>query len=239
MKIVWNDQSIEWFHSASDYTDYNKHLAKLLLERIPNRGTLCDIGCGAGLIDLELAEHFQQITCVDIVPEAVASLQRDIETTGILNVTAVCADGAKLEGTWDTVMTLFHGGKGVFSSYFPYVKDRLIIVTHGLREERFGPNKERCTHCFNIGGVREELNALGVQYTMTEEELEYGQPFKNLEDARRFVEAYTDEPEISKIEQYLETYLTKTEDERYPYYLPKKKKFGIFVIRRDENESIS
>ena len=50
MRIVWNGRSWRWFESASAYTQYSHQMAELLLERIPQRGTLCDIGCGAALI---------------------------------------------------------------------------------------------------------------------------------------------------------------------------------------------
>ena len=55
MKIVWNEQSVQWFRRASDYTGYSRNLAKLLLEDLPQGGTLCDMGCGSALVDFELA----------------------------------------------------------------------------------------------------------------------------------------------------------------------------------------
>ena len=40
------------------------------------------------------------------------------------------------------------------------------------------------------------------------------------------------------LEVYLEEKLEKTGDEKWPYYLPNMKDFGLFIIRRDENEKL-
>ena len=66
--------------------------------------------------------------------------------------------------------------------------------------------------------------------------LEYGQPFVALEDARTFVRAYTRPMSDEILEAYLAEKLEKTGDEKWPYYLPNQKEFGLFVIGRDENE---
>lgn len=35
MKIVWNEQSFNWFSRASEYTGYNRALADILLKHLP------------------------------------------------------------------------------------------------------------------------------------------------------------------------------------------------------------
>lgn len=238
MRIIWNEQSIRWFHNASEYTDYNKKLAELLLDQIPCRKTLCDLGCGAGLIDFELAPYFEHITCVDISREAAQSVEAHAACLGINNISACCMDADKLRGEWDTVLALFHGGTEIFSRYFHLAGDRLILATHGDKKGNFGPEKHKVDKCFDVSGVKARLDALGVRYSLREITLEYGQPFTDLPDAEAFVRAYSTPMNKSELDSYLAQRLEKTGNEKFPYYLPNQKKIGTFLIRRDENENI-
>ena len=235
MKIVWNEQSVRWFHNASEYTRYHENLAKILLEHIPCRETLCDMGCGAGMIDFELAPYIGQITCVDISQEAVQSVAETAKQRGIHNITAVCADGGSMKQQWDTVIALYHGGTDAISTYFPMVKDRLILVTHGEALGNFGPKGHKVRKCFDSMGFKERMDELGVQYELNYTALEYGQPFQDRSEAEAFVTAYTMPMGPEDMEKYLAAHLVETGDEKYPLYIPNQKKMGIFIIRRDEN----
>lgn len=235
MRIVWNEKSVRWFDNASEYTGYNRKLAQILLECIPDRNTLCDLGCGAGLIDFELAPYIKEITCVDISGEAIRSVEQRIKRCGASNISARCTDASLLEGMWETVLALFYGGEEVFSKHFHLAKDQLILAVHGTLKGSFGPEGRRTMKCFDTNGVRAHLDSLGVNYHLQELELEYGQPFTDLKDAEEFVSAYALPMEKEELEAYLMENLVQTNDERFPYYLPKKRSMGLFVIRRDEN----
>ena len=238
MMIVWNDSSIRWFQNASEYTGYNEKLAQILLEHIPNRNTLCDMGCGAALIDFELAKYISRISCIDISTEAIDFVQRQIREQNLGNISAKCMDGSKAEGEWETVMALFHGGESVFSDYFHMAKDQLILVTHGSFKGGFGPKGKQARRCFNTDMLRTQLDGMGVKYHLQEFELEYGQPFTDMDDAKEFVKAYSMPMSEDELGKYLSEKLEKTDDPRFPYYLPKKKDIGMFVIRRNENEKL-
>lgn len=237
MKIVWNEQSIRWFHNASEYTGYNKKLAEILFRHISRGGSLCDIGCGAGLIDFELAPHLAQITCVDISPEAIDAVERHARRLGLSNISTLCMDASGLEGKWDTVMALFHGGEDVISKYFHLAKEQLILGAHGTLKGNFGPDGHKVTKCFDVRGIQEYLDGQGIRYSLQELTLEYGQPLTDLSDAEAFVTAYSLPMEKSELDAYLRQRLEKTGDDKFPYYLPNKKKLGLFVIRRDENRN--
>lgn len=235
MVIVWNEQSVRWFRNASEYTGYNEKLARILLEHIPSRKTLCDMGCGAAQTDFELASYIEQITCIDISSVAIDAVARQIQEQDIANMSAHCMDAAKAEGEWETVLALFHGGGDVVEKYLPRAKDQLILVTHGSLAGGFGPEGRQTAKCFDAGGIRAYLDERGVKYHLQTEQLEFGQPFTDLDDARAFVKAYTRPMTDSELEAYLREKLEHTGKEKFPYYLPKKKNLGIFVIRRSEN----
>ena len=235
MMIVWNEKSIRWFRNASEYTGYNKNLARILLEHIPNRNSLCDMGCGAALIDFELANQIKRITCIDISQVVIDAVEQQAKEQSVTNITAQCMDASKVDGEWDTVLALFHGGADVVSKYLPHAKDRLILASHSSLKGSFGPEGRKVTKCFDTEGVRDYLDGRGISYYLREVELEYGQPFSDLRDAEEFVRAYTMPMEKEELDAYLRKYLEQTSDPQFPYYLPKKKRLGLFVIRRDEN----
>ena len=235
MKIVWNEQSIRWFHNASEYTGYHKRLAEILLRHISQGGSLCDIGCGAGLIDFELAPYLARLTCVDISPEAIGAVERHARRLGLNNISTLCMDASGLEGEWDTVMALFHGGENVISKYFHLAKEQLILAAHGTLQGNFAPDGRKVTKCFDVRGIQDYLDRQGIRYSLQQLTLEYGQPLTDLSDAEAFVTAYSLPMEKSELDAYLHRRLEKTGDDKFPYYLSNQKKLGLFVIRRDEN----
>lgn len=234
--IIWNEESDRWLQNASAYTGYNRELAKMLLEYLPTGGTLCDMGCGNGLVDFELAPYFRRITCVDISEEAVSAVSRRASELGVKNLTAVRADGETLEGTWDCVTALFHGGPEAFKWYFGKTGNTLLIAVHTNRTGELGPEQYRVRRCSDVASMVEYLNEKHIRYVLRETALEYGQPIKDLEEAKRFVQAYTLPMGADELTAYLNRNLRETGREDFPYYLPKKRRFGLFVIRRSENE---
>lgn len=232
MRIVWNERSVRWFQNASRCTGFHDWLAGALLERIPRRDTLCDVGCGAGLVDLILAPHFDRVTCVDRVPQAVEAVKQQAAALGLRNLTALCLEGERLTGRWQTVVALFHGGREALPHYFSLAEDQLILVTHGSASGSFGPAGRRDVKHIHTGLMAQWLEQLGLAYDLEEACREYGQPFSDLEDARDFLRAYAAPMEPEELEGYLRERLEKTGDPAFPYYLPNEKKLGIFTVRK-------
>lgn len=236
MRIVWDEQTVRWFHNASAYTGYDKKLAEFLLPYLPCRDTLCDIGCGAGLIDLELAPYIGQITCVDISPQAIDSLEARIRQHGLENISALCASADTLEGQWDTVMALFFGEYRHLTDYLSLAKDRLILAVHEEARGNFGPAGRKADKCSNVKSVQAFLENQGIRYQLVRTELEYGQPFADRAEAETFVKAYSTPMPQEELDAYLAKNLVRTGREDFPFYLPKRKKFGLFLIQRAENK---
>ena len=235
MRMVWNRQTVEWFRHASDYTGYNRALGEILRAHIPTGTTLCDVGCGAGLIDIELAAHCRHITCVDIDPCAVEAVAGEAARRGIANLAPLCRDGAELEGEWDTVLALFHGGNCCMQRYFPHARQRLMVAAYQQLRGSFGPAHRKREKHFGAARVQESLEEMGVAYTVEHHALEYGQPFGSWEEAQRFVAACCQPMEGWELDDYLRTHLQPTGRTDFPYYLPKTKEFSLFIIQREEN----
>lgn len=233
MKIVWNEQSIRWFRDADEFTGYNDRLAALICSHVSAPATLLDIGCGAGLLDLKLAPHFEKITCVDVNREAINAVRSGAAQTGIDNIEALCADAYRLQGSWDTVVAAFCGEETFFDAFFPLAVRELIFITHLNAEGNLGPHGKRVPHGFNSDVARSVLEAKRAKYHFESHTLEYGQPFKSMEAADVFLAAYTESMTKTERAAYLRSNLQTTGDPRFPFYLPKKKTLGLFVIPKN------
>ncbi|MBO4831546.1 MAG: class I SAM-dependent methyltransferase [Oscillospiraceae bacterium] len=236
MYIKWNNDSVRWFCDASEYTGFNRRLAELILDHIDSRDTLADLGCGAGLIDMELAPRIGHITCVDIDEYAVRSVTALAERCGIGNITAVCADAATIDGQWDTVLALFHGRIETFlSKYFDMARETFIAVVRG-NPLRIDQIPEEILHLYRtVEQTSEILDKLGMRYELIRGSLEYGQPFRSREDAELYARAYRKCRDGESMDACLARTLTQTEDPEFPLYMPYEKKFGMYIIKKADN----
>lgn len=239
MLIHWNEKTAAWFEAASEYTGFHEKLASLLLSTIPLWGSLVDLGCGVGLIDFALSAHFAEITCIDKSEEALLHLCEMAEARDIRNIRTQCADARTASGTWDAVLMVFFGRlEEDIRQYLSLCNDRVVAVVHKNAHFEPASGGARNTKCNTVENTAEGLTRLGVRFSVQEHSIEYGQPFSSRQDACDFVTAYKKHPQNSTIDEYLDARLIETGDARYPLYLPNMKHFGIFTIRREENENI-
>jgi SAM-dependent methyltransferase len=231
MPITWSEKTSRWFNDASEYTGYDKKLAQLLLERIDHRDSLCDLGCGLSFADMELSRYINQITCVDADGFAIEQTRRRARELKIDNITAFCGDARQFSGIFDTVMCLFHGNiEDYVQRYLRMARYKFIAAVHDDPDElvRTGINRSR-----KLTSLRETAASLeeqGLKYTMEKFSLEFGQPFINMDEARDFVIEYKKNEPGESADDFLSRNLTTVTEGRFPYYLPRQRKFGIFVI---------
>jgi len=239
MFFEWNEQTLRWLLDASEYTGYNKNLAKLLLKYLEPGETMCDMGCGMGLIDFELSPSLEHITCVDQVPFAVSFIEKESKRRGIDNITALCGDALEMQGEWDTVIALFHGTvETTCVPYFTKAKKQLIIVTHGENGGRTGPEGYRVRRCTGVNTVAAWLAENGFSYEFEEGMLEFGQPHRNFEDAVNYTRTFCQNPPEELLLKHVRENITETGRDDFPLYTPKTRKFGIFIIRKADNKSL-
>lgn len=111
MNFDWNPQTIQWYEDANAYSGFFRKVAGLIAPMLQGYATLCDIGCGLGLLDLELSSSIPQITCLDINENALAALRKNIEAGKIANIEPRLRDCENLEGEWDVICISFFGSK--------------------------------------------------------------------------------------------------------------------------------
>ena len=237
MLFDWDAQVAQRWREASAYTGYDRNLAALLLPLLAGCDTLCDIGCGLGLVDLELAPYFREITCVDISEDVLGQLRAQIAERGLKNIRTVCADGMGVPGQWDAVMALFHGEpEEIVPAYLQKATDRFLLVVHGSPYGTTGPKEYRIRKCCDTESTAAWLDANGYRYTLSTGELEFGQPHRSFEDAVAYTRTFSNGAPEEEIVRHVRETVTETGRSDYPLYTPKKRSFGVFLLRKDENE---
>ena len=240
MVFKWEEQTFDWFINASGYTGYDKGMANLLLPYLDGCKTLCDIGCGMAFADFEMAPYFDEITCVDISQNVIENVNKRIAEQNITNIKTICSDGLLLpdDSKWDAVISLFHGDVDLVGlRYLSYARKKIIFVVHNNEYGTTGPKKYRLRKCWDVNHTVEWLESEGLSYTFKKEELEFGQPHRNKEEAYSYFKAFTKDAPEDEMKEYVDSILVETGREDFPYYTQKTRHFGIFALDADKTRS--
>lgn len=233
MSKYWDCRRFGWYRDSDLYTHFSEHLRSILLPLLPTGGTLCDMGCGAALLDMELAGDFSAITCIDRSETAIHCVREELENRGIRNIEAICMDSARTEGKWDVVLAMNYGAEPEKIRHFlDLARDRVILVVRASNVSEIVSNHSRKLDCHDLITLPEVLDGEGFSYRSFPIELEHGQPFRSKEEAKKFARLYYGLVESEEIERFIRERLTETEDADFPFYLPKKKKLGVIEIMK-------
>ena len=163
MNFRWNDDTVRWYLAADEYTGYSEKLAALIAPMIRGFPTLCDVGCGLGLIDLHLSRHMEKITCVDVSRAAINALTMAAKGKKIGNIEPLLLDSANLDGTWDVILLSFFDSHNI-GAYLPRCRKLIAVVgtknkselfprsiqdvqkTYGMRNGRISDSKPPAVH---------------------------------------------------------------------------------------------
>lgn len=228
MNFDWNSNTIRWYQEANKYSSFFENLAALIAPRLEGYSTLCDIGCGLGLIDLELSKSINRITCIDINKAAIEALKKSIEGKNITNIEPRVMDSHDIEESWDIIHTSFFGSREL-ESFLPHCK-KLIAVVSKKNEAELYPDKYRRFHKMTAEEVEQELLHKGVDFSLKYVSLEFGQPLVSKEDAQNFVMTQAPGINAADLEEFLSLHLRETGELKYPFIIPRKKSMGIFEI---------
>jgi SAM-dependent methyltransferase len=254
MNEFWTSEKLENYKRASEYTAFHRRLAVLAEPYLNEKWTLADLGCGPGLLDFHLAPMVKHITAIDNDTRAIADLEARLDdvfqTNKYLSDQIEPLQGdvrALTDEAWDVVLLSFFGlDKALLDDVLPRARKRALLYTHG-RKEAFGaeplPEEEGK---FSVGDIEAYLGANHYAYKKNVLEMQFGQPFKTIEDIHAFLDQYGDGGrELSCIDLSREDALdddaikrmtdaeeriVKTDRFDYPYYLPKTISVALFIV---------
>jgi len=228
MNFEWNPDTIRWYQAANQYTGFYKNIAELITPCLEGYSTLCDIGCGLGLIDLELSKCIRNITCIDINQHAIEALQKSIEERKITNIQPLVMDSQDINQSWDVIYISFFGAREL-ETFLPHCK-KLIAVMNKKQQVELYPKKYRKVNKTTAGEVEERLKKQEIHNSQREVSFEFGQPLNSREDAEKFVRTHASEITQEDLERFLAERLSETGDNEYPFFISRMKSIVLFEI---------
>ena len=228
--FFWTQDSIRWYKDASVWTGYHKKLAAELEEFLSPDVTVCDIGCGTGLLSMELAGKVWKILAVDKDSAAIDFVRLETGKRNLKYMVALEADYHDLpDGCCDVAMACSFGSlKKDLYDFIKIPTKRFIMINR---------NKGRSKDGFE-GGCRASdsaqsdegwLIANKIPYYKKTFTVDFGQPLRNEEEAQKFMEHYRLTPQEGTLKELLERSRLKEPGE-FQYYIPNEKEMVIIVI---------
>ncbi|AFM01898.1 methyltransferase family protein [Desulfitobacterium dehalogenans ATCC 51507] len=228
MNFEWNENTVRWYEDAERHTGFFKNIAELVGPKLAEYSTLCDIGCGIGMVDLELSRYIDRITCIDIHPYAIETLKKSIQTRNLTNITPLTMDCNSIEECWDVIFISFFGSREL-EQFLSHCKKLIAVVGRKSQAELY-PEKYRRFQKNTAKEVEEGLIRKGIPYSLTETVFEFGQPFRSEEEARNFVRTQSHNISPHDLENFITERLVAIGKGEFSLYLPRQKPIGVFEI---------
>lgn len=237
MHFNWNEKSIQWYLDASAYAEFHRKLAEEIRPYLEPEDTFCDLGCGLGRIDLELASNLRHITALDSNPRVLQILTAHAADRNIGNLTTVCGDAYTFRKPFDIVFLSFFG-QSRFDHYLDLCRKTLIRVVNADNRGNLYPSRYRHTKKTTIAMAEQELKERGIRYRLLCRTIEFGQPLRSAEEALDFVGHQAPEATEEERRFFLKRYGVETGLEDFPLYLPNQKQIGIFLVECGDGRAV-
>ena len=232
MMQLWEKDMVRFMRDASEYSTYNQELVKRISPYLNKNMHVCDAGCGLGYLSLALAPHVASVTGVERHPDASAVLAENSRRLGLDNVIPRCGpiETTLPETPYDAMVFCFFGGiDEILTISRAQCRGRVIIITRNYTNHRFSVGEHK-TGSYGRRTSREALEKLGIPFEETTLSLEFGQPFRSFEDARRFYETYSKDADKAVItDEFLMDKLVAGEGD-FPYYMPHRRELAILTF---------
>ena len=231
--FLWTAEKIELLRQAGEHTAFYRTLAAAAAPYLSPADHVADVGCGLGYLSRELSNYVNRVTAVESDDAALDVLRQSCPE----NVTPLCANAFTYvpEEPFDAMVFCFFG----------HISDAVKIAAKHCRKQVLVFTKNYPEHRFSAGHYPIEghglptfctwLEETGIPYESDSLEVEFDQPFRSLEQARRFYELYRqvgDEPLFT--DEFLLHKLVSTDNPDLPLCLPHVRQVGF--LRLDANK---
>jgi len=214
---------------ASEFTGFHQALAQKIIPHLKPGDTLCDMGCGLGRLDFELARFVSEIHAFDVCEYAIASIEKSLRRAGIRNIFPRQSDVPEPDGDYDVILVSRYG-RADMEMLLRHCRRKLIQIAGSNQKSGLYPAKYRREVKNAVPLIAQDLEMMGISYTLEQCSFEFGQPLRTWQDARQFVLNNAPAAQTDEIDDFLNENIEQTGRDDFPYYLPYRKELGIFVI---------
>jgi predicted RNA methylase len=229
---LWTPDSIRFRIDAADYGGFDAKIAAEVMRHLPKNAHVCDAGCGLGYLSLALSTGCKSVTAVDTNAEALAVLKQNIVHHRAFNIKAVQDNlfDMRPETPYDAMVFCFFGrAKEALLAAKAQCSARVVMVKKNWKNHRFSL-EEKPLRGYTLQHTISELIELKVPSDVATFPIEMGQPFRTLDDALLFFQAYAEKTDAEVLPEQILPRLVQTNSERFPYYLPSCKTLGIVTV---------
>ena len=231
----WTEDKIRWYQDAMAYPKNNRNecLVELILKELGKSPSICDLGCGVGSLSISLSRKAQRVIAIDSNRDALNALRNQIEQEGIDNIEVKEGDIKVLlpEGEMPDAAVLCMAGR--LEEQLPYAlkwaKKKVFFITGNDDYHSFKVGQKKKTQT-PPKALRNYIEKQGLHYSEQIIEAQYGQPFRNEEDAIKFMKCYDREETLESIKEHLAHKLVSVQDKAFPLYYPCEKSYRVFSI---------
>ena len=230
---AWDDKSLKWYVNAVDYGSFHRVVAEKMLEKLPERPTVCDVGCGTGALSLYLAGSCGEITAVDLNQKPISYLENAIDERGIKNITPICGDFEFMDEPrekYDAVVFCLAGGISHFYEKACKWGRSLFFIENATGRRSFSMSGKTGKETYFMDDIK-FLSDREADFTADFFTAPFGQVFESREEAWDFMRHYDRDEPSEKIWQYLDKHMLKIDSGRFRYYLPCDKKLVMLSIK--------
>lgn len=223
----WTPETIRYLYAAADRSRYYTDLARQLGAFLRPEDRVCDAGCGLGLLSRALLPYCAHVTAVDRSPAAISALLARGQDPRLTALTGDVRDLSPRQPYDAMVFCLFGGTEETLSIAARQCRGTALVVRRDFRRHQFSSGVRMAGH--TAADMERELQRRGLTYTARRFTLEFGQPFRSLDDAQAFFRLYSRNGAVPS-RQELAARLEPSPWADYPLYLPNPKPLCLLAI---------
>ncbi|WP_181899216.1 methyltransferase domain-containing protein [Lachnotalea glycerini] len=229
----WSEESIKWYKIAAEQQEYHQNLARIILSKLPQEPSICDMGCGVGYLSLALASRAKAIMSVDLNQTAIQVLKDNILKNELTNVSTLVGDFeliSRPKQPFDAIVMCLFGDLTEFMNKAREWTDNKIIYIMSTNSRRIFTATKESTQGNTEEEIADFLNKNNYTFEVEQISLPFGQPLKSIEEGIKFIRHYDSKSTDEEIKKLLKSKLISSSSYQYPYYFPNEKKLAMFVI---------
>ena len=228
MMQAWTPEGMAFLQDAMACCGYYPALARRIAPYLPKQAHVCDAGCGLGGLSVALLPYCRHVTAVDRAAAPLENLRQRAGHDPRLTVRQGDIRCLPPETPYDAmVFCLFGGTDEILDIAARQCGGTALVVRRDFRQHQFSSGVRMAGH--TAADMEQELRRRGLTCTLRRFTLEFGQPFRSVEDALAFFRLYSRDGTVPA-RQELEARLEPAPWPDYPLYLPNPKPLCLLAI---------